>query len=290
MPRSTPRFTFRRNLVLLTVALTILVGVIMVAMAREATQRALVVAAVSPPTAPSRPPLTRAEEAYIQALWPIHGAVERSATWMSLGQIFYVIKDLKKSELKTRATSSGTYRGPGQHTRALRRSLQRAHDYTRVHPAFQSRRPRCRRSFTTAARTTCALPIRWRKQPRTRSGKSAVGSGPTSFHRTDGKEGSAGSPIGLGVPCFSLRAVGRYGDEIKSPAYRSYSGVSRARPPRTVVPVDANRVNTTSTRTEVAGRAAADAAEGSRDHETAITLRAPRRRHVFRVIVRGSGS
>ena len=53
-----------------------------------------------PPPGPPKPAFTRAEEAYIQALWPIHGEVERSAVRMSLGNIFYKIKDMGKAESK----------------------------------------------------------------------------------------------------------------------------------------------------------------------------------------------
>jgi hypothetical protein len=65
------------------------------------------VPAVSPPVAeqaaqPPRPALSAAEEQYIRDLWPIHGDVERSTVRMSLGQIFYLTKDLSKAELGTR--------------------------------------------------------------------------------------------------------------------------------------------------------------------------------------------
>src|SRR2546427_2287031 len=92
-----------RSRALIAFGVLILVAIVIVAIAREATSRRLVAAAILPPTAPSRPPLTRAEEAYIQALWPIHGAVERSAVRMSLGQIFYVTKDVGRTELKARS-------------------------------------------------------------------------------------------------------------------------------------------------------------------------------------------
>src|SRR6267378_7915919 len=98
----------RRKLVVITAVVLVLVGIVIVAVAREATSRRLVAAAISRPTAPSRPPLTREEEAYVQALWPIHGAVERSAARMSLGQIFYVTKDLAPAELKARVDEALT--------------------------------------------------------------------------------------------------------------------------------------------------------------------------------------
>src|SRR5438067_8747961 len=92
----------RRTLVALAAVVLVLVGAAIIAVAREATSRRLVAAAVSRPAAPSRPSLTRAEEKYIQTLWPIHGAVERSSARMSLGQIFYMTKDLERTELKAR--------------------------------------------------------------------------------------------------------------------------------------------------------------------------------------------
>jgi hypothetical protein len=49
-----------------------------------------------------KPAYTRAEEAYIRALWPIHGDVERVTLRASLGKIFYKNNDLSKAELKTR--------------------------------------------------------------------------------------------------------------------------------------------------------------------------------------------
>lgn len=121
-----------RRRALIAVGVLILVAIVIVAIAREATSRRLVVAAaVSPLTAPSRPPLTRAEETYIQALWPIHGAVERSAVRMSLGQIFYVTKEMKQAELKARVDEAlTTFQRAEAQLRGLEPppSLQRAHD------------------------------------------------------------------------------------------------------------------------------------------------------------------
>jgi len=131
----------RRKLVVIAAVLLVLVGIVIVAIEREATSRRLVAAAISRPTTPSRPPLTRAEETYIQALWPIHGAVERSAARMSLGQIFYVTKDLAGAELKVRVDEAlTTYRRAGGQLRALEPppSLQRAHaDYTAAVGLFE---------------------------------------------------------------------------------------------------------------------------------------------------------
>src|SRR5437762_1669266 len=102
----------RRTLVALTAIVVIVVGIVIVAIAREASSRRLVAAVVSRDAKPSRPPLTRAEEAYVRALWPIHGAVERSTARMALGQIFYITNDLDRRELKARVNEAlATYRG-----------------------------------------------------------------------------------------------------------------------------------------------------------------------------------
>jgi len=63
-------------------------------------------ASLARPTHPPRPAFTRAEEAYIQALWPIHGEVERSAVRVSLGNIFYKMNELDKAELKIRVDAA----------------------------------------------------------------------------------------------------------------------------------------------------------------------------------------
>jgi hypothetical protein len=91
--------------------------------------------------APTRPPLTGAEEAYIQALWPIHGSVERSAVRMSLGQIFYKTEDIDRPQLKARVEEAlTTFRTMLNRLRALEppASLQNTHDqYTSAVRLFE---------------------------------------------------------------------------------------------------------------------------------------------------------
>jgi hypothetical protein len=89
-----------------------LVGVVAFGISREATTTARPPSpALSRPAIPPKPAFTRSEEAYIQALWPIHGDVERSAIRMSLGKIFYKTNDLGKVDLKARADAAlATYR------------------------------------------------------------------------------------------------------------------------------------------------------------------------------------
>jgi hypothetical protein len=117
----------------LAVTVLSLLGIVAFAVTREATITGPVATpAISRPTAlPQRPPFTRAEELYIQALWPIHGEVERSAVRMSLGKIFYKINDMGKADLKTRVDDAlATYRRAETRIAALQPppSLAQSHD------------------------------------------------------------------------------------------------------------------------------------------------------------------
>jgi len=100
---------------------------------REATTtvRGPIPAVSQPASTPQRPAFTRAEEAYIQALWPIHGEVERSTVRLSLGKIFYKTNEMGKADLKARVDKAlATYRTADARIGALQPppSLQRAHD------------------------------------------------------------------------------------------------------------------------------------------------------------------
>jgi hypothetical protein len=96
--------------ILLAGGVAVLLGGIAVGVTREANP--IVHAPMSPvasptrPIPPPRPAFTRAEETYIQALWPIHGEVERSAVRVSLGNIFYKMHELDKAELKVRVDAA----------------------------------------------------------------------------------------------------------------------------------------------------------------------------------------
>jgi len=95
---------------LLAGGVAVLLGVIAAGMTREANTTVHAptspVASLARPLPPPRPAFTRAEEAYIQALWPIHGEVERSAVRVSLGNIFYKMNELDKAELKVRVDAA----------------------------------------------------------------------------------------------------------------------------------------------------------------------------------------
>ena len=109
-----------------------LLGIVAFGVIREATTTVRAPgAAVSRPTAPPKPAWTRAEEAYIQALWPIHGEVERNAVRLSLGRIFYKAKEIGKPELKARLEPTLTaFRQAEERMQALQPppSLARAHE------------------------------------------------------------------------------------------------------------------------------------------------------------------
>src|SRR5947207_6707209 len=86
------------------------------------------------------------------------------------------------------------------------------------------------------ARSTCAPRIRSASKPPTRSERSGSSSGHTSFRPTERRLTPAAGPLrrcagekgerkriaslGDRSPCCSLRVVGRYGDETKSPTWR----------------------------------------------------------------------
>jgi len=103
------KLLLRPRVLILGAVLASIACLVFLAINREAGNGADRVAGVvtAPTTAPRaaeppRPALTAAEEQYIRALWPIHGDVQRSSLRMSLGQIFYVTRDLSRAELGTR--------------------------------------------------------------------------------------------------------------------------------------------------------------------------------------------
>jgi hypothetical protein len=141
-PERRARLALRNKRFLLAVGALVLAGVVAFAVVHNVTTgRFATSVSTQPASRPPRPPLTRAEEAYSQALWPIHGAVERSAVRMSLGQIFYKIHDMDRGELKTRVDDAmATYRQAEMRLRELRPppSLERAHaDYLAAVQLFQ---------------------------------------------------------------------------------------------------------------------------------------------------------
>ncbi|MBV9201897.1 MAG: hypothetical protein JOY83_19625 [Alphaproteobacteria bacterium] len=97
------RWPLSRKGSLLAVAIAALIGIFGFTAVHETTRTSREPAVASRPAVPPpKPAFTRPEEAYIQALWPIHGEVERNAVRLSLGRIFYKVDDIGKAELKTR--------------------------------------------------------------------------------------------------------------------------------------------------------------------------------------------
>jgi hypothetical protein len=90
-------------------------------------------ALVHPATAASTPALSAAEEAYLRALWPIHGDVERSAVRVSLGTIFYKIGDLERAALKGRLESG---RAVYQRAEAQISELKPPPSFARAHEEY----------------------------------------------------------------------------------------------------------------------------------------------------------
>jgi hypothetical protein len=107
---------------LIAVAVIALLAVLFFTATREAamTSGGTAPAASRPAPAPPRPAWARAEEEYMQALWPIHGDVERSAVRLSLGKIFYKIDEIGKADLKARVEAAlATFQKAEQRIQAL---------------------------------------------------------------------------------------------------------------------------------------------------------------------------
>jgi hypothetical protein len=140
---SHPRWPLGVKGTVLAVTILALVGMVVFAVIREAltTGHAPTSARSRPAALPPPPAFTRAEEAYIQALWPIHGEVERSTVRLSLGKIFYKLNELGPAALKGRVdTALATYRRAEARLNALQPppSLERAHnDYLAAVRLFQ---------------------------------------------------------------------------------------------------------------------------------------------------------
>jgi hypothetical protein len=117
---------------LLAIAILALLGILAFTATREATTTGREPIAAGRAVAdPPKPAFTRAEETYIQALWPIHGDVERSAVRLSLGKIFYKIDDIGKPDLKARVDASlAVFRRAEERVQALQPppSLAAAHE------------------------------------------------------------------------------------------------------------------------------------------------------------------
>jgi len=119
MSQALRHFRMPPGMFLLGLVSVSVVSILTFAVSRAVTTTSTSVSAKSAPR-PPRPALTPAEEAYMRAMWPIHGDVERSLMRVSLGQIFYKTDDLSRAELKTRMEQAlVVYRGAETRMRAL---------------------------------------------------------------------------------------------------------------------------------------------------------------------------
>lgn len=124
---------FNGRLTVVAVASMAFLAIVAIGATREqtATGGATKAAMTRSPTNPPKPAYTRAEEAYIRALWPVHGDVERSTLRVSLGKIFYKTDDLSAADLKTRIDAAmATYQSAEERINALQAppSMARSRD------------------------------------------------------------------------------------------------------------------------------------------------------------------
>jgi hypothetical protein len=78
-----------------------------------------------------RPALTSDEQAYVDALWPIHTDVEVAAERVAFGAIFYKTNDVDRTQLKVRLSQAlDSYRADDDRLNQLRppESLRSTHD------------------------------------------------------------------------------------------------------------------------------------------------------------------
>jgi len=107
-----------------------LLGILALAAIREVSTPPANARVARPALAPPRPPLTRAEEEYSLALWPIHNEVKASALKMTLGGLAYKLGEIDRATLKTKIdTSAATYSKAAGQIAALTppESLAKAH-------------------------------------------------------------------------------------------------------------------------------------------------------------------
>lgn len=130
------------KLVLFGAVVLCLAGIVGVAISQETTSsNAAVQSAARPALSTPRPARRPEEQAYIDALWPIHSQLERTALRVALGATFYKTKDLDRADFKTRLDQSlTTYREAEQQLRDLQppSSLQASRqDYVAVVQLFE---------------------------------------------------------------------------------------------------------------------------------------------------------
>src|SRR5262245_45250928 len=127
------RLRMTRSMLLLAVVAILAISALTFAVSRAVTPTPApaIGTTVRPAPRPARPAFTAAEEAYVRAMWPIHGDVERNLMRASPRQILYKTSDVTRAELKTRMEQAlVTYRDAEKRMRALQPpdSLRRDHE------------------------------------------------------------------------------------------------------------------------------------------------------------------
>jgi hypothetical protein len=119
------------KLALLSVVLVGLGTIIGFSISRETARPTAAPSGAQPLRVASRPALKPDEQAYVEALWPIHTQLEVAAERVALGTIFYKSDDLDRAGLKARLEEAlSNYRSAGEKLLALRppASMQKSHD------------------------------------------------------------------------------------------------------------------------------------------------------------------
>ena len=96
------------KLILFTLIVAGLGGLVGFEISREAAPATPTPAANRLALPTPRPALGRDEQAYIEELWPVHTAVERTAVRVALGASFYKLNDLNRTDLKVRLADALT--------------------------------------------------------------------------------------------------------------------------------------------------------------------------------------
>src|SRR5713226_9376248 len=108
------------KLAILCVVLVGLGTIIGFSISRETANPATAQSAAQPLRVASRPALSRDEQAYVEALWPIHTQLEVAAERVALGTIFYKSSDLDRTQLKVRLEEAlSSYRAADEKLLAL---------------------------------------------------------------------------------------------------------------------------------------------------------------------------
>jgi hypothetical protein len=103
-----------------SVVLIALGAIVGFAISHELASPAPTATGAQPLRVASRPALSPDEQAYVEALWPIHTQLEVAAERVALGTIFYKSNDLDRAELKVRLEEAlSSYRSANEKLLAL---------------------------------------------------------------------------------------------------------------------------------------------------------------------------